>query len=407
MGHGNDPAMIHGLADPPDLANERLVTCDVLIVGGGVAGCSAAYYLAREGVEVLLLERDDLNTHGSGSNAGSLHVLILSRFFKSSDPLWVAGRERLLPLLLQAVESWHDIAGDLDCDIELDLTGGLMVAETEAQLRVLESKAKVERRHGLDVEILTGADLPNVAPYLSRRIIGAEYCGNEGKVNPILATPALARRAEAAGARILCGTELQLLEPAGKGFRARTSRGPIACRRVVNAAGAWADSVGAMVGLRIPVRRFPRHMNVTEAAPPLFRPLLQHADRLLTVKQAANGSVIVGGGWPSAGDAETGRLRVERSSIEGNLWVAQSVVPGLAGLSLVRTWPGVISMTPDGNGILGEAPGLRGFYNAVPPNSGYTAAPLCGRLLAEVMTGKPVSFDISGLALERFSSPAA
>ena len=98
---------------------------------------------------------------------------------------------------------------------------------------------------------------------------------------------------------------------------------------------------------------------------------------------------------------------MERSSIEGNLWVAQRVVPKLGSLKLVRTWPGVIYLTPDGNGILGEVPGQRGFYSAVPPNSGYTAAPLCGRLLAEVMTGKPASFDISGLALERFSSPAA
>ena len=395
------------IALAPDARSHRLMSTDVLIVGGGVAGCSAAYYLAREGVEVLLLERDDLNTHGSGSNAGSLHVMIISRIFKSSDPLLVAGRERLLPLLLQAVESWHDIASDLDCDIELVQTGGLMVAETEAQLRVLESKAKVEKRQGLDVEILTGTDLLTAAPYLSRRIIGAEYCGNEGKVNPILATPALARRAEAAGARILRATELQGLESTGKGFRARTSRGPIACRRVVNAAGPWADSVGAMVGLRLPVQRIPRHMNVTEPAAPLFRPLLQHVDRLLTVKQAANGSVIVGGGWPTAVNAETGRIRVERSSIEGNLWVAQSVVPGLAELRLARTWPGVITLTPDGNGILGEAPGLPGFYNAVPPNSGYTAGPLCGRLLTEVMTGKRVSFDISGLALERFSSPVA
>lgn len=381
------------------------IETDVLIVGGGVVGCSVAYYLAREGVEVLLLDRDDLNTQGSGSNAGSLHVLIISRFFKSVDPLLVAGRERLLPLLLKAVECWEHLACDLDNEIELKISGGLMVAETEAQLRVLECKAKVERRHGLDVEILTGNDLRRFAPYLSHHIIGAEYCGNEGKVNPILATPALAYGAEQAGARILRQTKLLGLEATSKGFQARTSRGVISCHRVVNAAGAWANAVGSMVGIHLPVRRFPRHMNVTEPAPSFFTPLLQHADRLLTLKQAANGTILVGGGWPSTSDAETKDLRVQRSSIEGNLWVAQRVVPKLGNLELVRTWPGIISLTPDGNGILGQAPDLNGFYNAVPPNSGYTAAPLCGRLLAEIMTGKSASFDISGLALERFSNP--
>lgn len=396
-----------GRPEPAEPVNHEVATSDVLVVGGGIVGCTLAYYLAREGVETILLDRDDLNTQGSGTNAGSLHVLIISRFFKSVDPLLAAGRERLLPFLVKAIESWQDLARGLPSDIELKLTGGLMVAETEAQLRLLERKSEVERRHGLDVRILTGNELRRFAPYLSPRVIGAEFCGNEGKVNPILATPAIARQAEALGARILRHTALLGLEATSKGFRARTSRGVIVCRRVVNAAGAWADRVGAMLGMNLPVRRYPRHMNVTEAAPPLFGPLLQHADRLLTLKQAANGTIIVGGGWPADSVAGTGRLRVQRSSIEGNLWVAQRVVPRLGSLALLRTWPGIIFLTPDGNGILGEVPGVRGFYNAVPPNSGYTAAPLCARLLAELMTGRSASLDISGHDLARFSTAGA
>ena len=380
----------------------RLTSTDVLIVGGGIIGCATAYYLAREGVDVVVIDRNDVNAEGSGSNAGSLHVMMISRFFKSVDPMWVRGREELLPLLLHAIETWQDLAGELGRDIDLEQCGGLMVAETREQLEVLKRKAELELRHGLDVDILTGGDLRRAAPYLSPAIIGAERCANEGKVSPILATPALAESAGQGGARILRSTELVALTATDTGYEAHTSAGVITARRVVNAAGASAGKVGAMAAIRLPIRRYPRHMNVTEAGPTLFAPLLQHADRLLTLKQASNGTVLIGGGWPSEPDGTGNRLRIRRTSIEGNLEVARRVIPKVGRLRLLRTWPGVIVLTPDGNGILGEVPNHPGLFNAVPPNMGYTAAPLCARLLTEVMLGRSPSLDISGLAVDRF-----
>ena len=391
----------------PAARSQRLTSTDVLIVGGGIMGCATAYYLAREGVDVVVIDRNDVNAESSGGNAGSLHVMMISRFFKSVDPSWVRGREVLLPLMLRAIETWQDLAGKLGRDIDLKLTGGLMVAETGEQMDVLERKTEVEFRHGLDVDILTGSDLRRAAPYLSPAIIGAERCANEGKVSPILATPALAEGAEQAGARILRATELVALTETDKGYEAHTSTGVIATKRVVNAAGASAGKVGAMAAICLPIRRFPRHMNVTEAAPALFAPLLQHAGRLLTLKQVSNGTVLIGGGWPSQPDETRNRLRIKRTSIEGNLEVARRVVPGVGRLRLLRTWPGVIVLTPDGNGILGEVPNRPGLFNAVPPNMGYTAAPLCARLLTEVLLGKSPSLDISSLAVGRFAHAGA
>ena len=387
----------------PASRSQGLTSTDVLIVGGGIIGCATAYYLAREGVEVVVIDQNDVNAESSGSNAGSLHVMMISRFFKSTDPLWVRSREKLLPLLLSAIEIWQDLAGELGREIGLKLSGGLMVAETREQLETLERKAEVELSHGLDVDILTGSDLRRAAPYLSPEIIGAEHCANEGKVNPILATPALAEGARQGGARILRATELMALTATDWGYEAHTSAGVITAKRVVNAAGASAGKVSKMAAICLPIRRFPRHMNVTEAGPPLFAPLLQHAGRLLTLKQASNGTVLIGGGWPSEPDETKSRLRIKRTSIEGNLGVARSVVPGVGRLRLLRTWPGVIVLTPDGNGILGEVPGHPGLFKAVPPNMGYTASPLCARLLTEVMLGKSPSIDISSLAMDRFA----
>jgi|MDTC01.1.fsa_nt_gb glycine/D-amino acid oxidase-like deaminating enzyme len=383
--------------------SNRLTETDVLVVGGGVVGCCAAYYLARLGLDVVVIDRDGINDQASGVNAGSLHLMIVSRFFKSRDPLWIAGRNRLLPLVMASVETWRELAGELDRDIELVLDGGLMVAETDGQLRMLEEKAKEERSHGLDVEVVSGSDLRSIAPYFSERVIGAAFCPDEGKINPIMATGAVARGAERAGTRFLRSTELLALETTGDGFKALTDNGAIRCRRVVDAAGAGAATVAAMVGVRLPIETHARLMNVTEAAPPLVKHLVQHGDRMLSMKQAARGNVVIGGGWPAVFDHATGRPDVIKKSIKGNLGVARSVVPGLGPLRLLRTWGGMLTLTPDGDAILGEVPGVPGFYLAVPPNPGFTGAPICGRLLAERIAGKTSTFDLDAFSVERFA----
>ena len=387
---------------------KKLPATDVLVVGGGIVGCATAYYLAREGVEVTLIDKGEINGEGSGANAGSLHLLMVSRFFKARDPLWMAGSETLMPFLRQGVAVWRELAGTLDRDIELHVGGGLMVAETAGQLRILEEKAAMERRLGIDARVVRGDEMRSIAPYLSPRIAGATFCADEGKVNPILATPALVHGAEQGGARILRQTTLLGLRPTGHGFEARTSRGTVRCAKVVNGAGGAADRVGAMAGVPVPIERHARHMNVTEAAEPLIEHLVQHADRLLSLKQAGVGNVIIGGGWPAVIDPATGHPQVLGPSIMGSLGVAQGVVPAIGALRLIRTWAGVIAFTPDGGGILGAVPGIGGYYMGVPPNAGYTGGPLCGRLLAEVITGRRPTIDMGPLSITRFATmPAA
>ena len=379
---------------------------DVLVIGGGIMGCSTAYFLARAGVDVLLIDRHDLNTQGSGTNAGSIHVQIISRFFKSTDPLWVRGRAALLPLLKEAVAFWRRLAPELDDDVEFKLGGGLMVAESEAELRVLESKVAVERAQGVESEMFDRAQLERVAPYLAPSVIGAEFCPLEGKVNPIRATPAIARGAVRAGARVRRGVRLHSLAADKSGFEAMTSQGRIRARRVVNAAGPWSNEVATMVGLAIPLERHARNMAATEPTEPFVPHLIQHADQRLTLKQVANGNLLLGGGWPAVIDAESGRANVIRAGLSGGLWIAAHVVPRIRHLRLIRAWSGILFFTPDGNPVLGETPGVPGFFNAVGPNAGYTGGPLCGKLLAELITGRPLSFDISSFGLERFASRA-
>lgn len=375
---------------------------DVLIVGGGIVGCALAYYLARACVEVILIERDEPNTEASGANAGSLHLQLTSPFFLQTPR---EALEALVPDLMQlsldAADEWRTLALALDPDIELKLGGGLMVAETDKELRLLSEKAKIERKAGLEAEILSRSDLHAVAPYLSERIVGAEFCPGEGKVNPLTATLALASAAQKAGGQLHRQTELVGLKSETNGILAVTTRGSIRCRRVVNAAGSLAGRVADMIGAQLPLEARAQHMNVTEPTRAFIPHLVQHAGRRLTLKQAAGGSVIIGGGLPARMDYPSGRISVLRESLETNLETASSVVPALGQLCLVRAWASKAVIT-DGIPILGEHPGVAGFYNAVPASSGYTTGPVCARLLADTLIGQRPVRDLRAFSIERF-----
>jgi glycine/D-amino acid oxidase-like deaminating enzyme len=348
---------------------------DVLIVGGGIAGVSLAYSLARSGVDVVLAERGELNREASGTNAGSMHLQIaIHQLLGGLDSPGEAERLREeTRLAAAAMELWREL--DAELGLDWHTTGGLMVAETPEQLQLLHDKWRLEEEAGLETHVLEGEELRRFAPYLSERVIGATYCPAEGHVNPLIAVPKLAERA---GVRVLTHAEVTAIEP---GFRVTTTAGTIEADRIVNAAGAWATELQP----ELPMRALGLHVNVTEARARLLEPMIQHIGRRLTLKQADNGTFIVGGGWPSR---ETpGRWMTTWASAAGNAAVAVDVVPALADVRLLRTWSGVIAWTYDVSPIVGES--REGFYTIVVGSSGYTLSPLFARMLAEQMTGGP------------------
>jgi sarcosine oxidase subunit beta len=372
----------------------ELTHTDVLIVGGGLAGCASAYYLAREGIEVTLIERYDLNTQASGCNAGSIHAQIPHEPFMSLGDGWARNFAPTIPLMLESIRLWAGLEADLDSDLEVSLCGGILVAETEAQLRDIERKASLERAHGLSVEMLSGGDLRRIAPYISERMIGGAFCPTEGKANPLKVTPAFARAARRHGARILSDTVLTGLMPDASGYLAQTSRGSIRARRVENCGGAEAGRISAMLGLSLPIEGHPIQVNVTEPVEPFIEHLVYFAGEKLTLKQARNGSLLIGGGWPARWSAAGERPVVSLESLRANLRVAQAVVPRLGSARLLRVWPAIVNGTADWKPILGEVPGLPGFFMNMFPWMGFTAGPISALVTAELVMGRKPSMDL-------------
>ncbi len=381
--------------------------CDVLVVGGGLTGSSAAYYLARAGEDVVLAERFDLNTEASGRNAGGFHVQIQFEPFTAEGEGWARGWVPTIPLLIDAVEHWQGLAAELGADLEVKLTGGLLAAETDEQMAAIERKAAIERSAGLDVRLLSREDLRRIAPYLSTALAGGLLCPLEGKANPLLATPAFARAAQRYGARLELGLEVLEIEQTPGGFRVGTSGGTIRCERIVNCAGTAAGRISELAGVELPVESHPLQAHVTEPVAPLVRHLVLFAGERLTVKQARVGSLLIGGGWPAAIDEGTGRLRVSEDSLRSNLRVAQQVIPALVKARLLRIWTGACNGTPDHRPILGELERVPGFFVAVFPFLGFTAAPLFGKLAAGLALGHPSPYDLTPFAAERFAAATA
>jgi len=353
---------------------------DVLVVGGGLAGTALAYYLAGEGVDVVLVERSELNREASGTNAGSFHFQIAIHQLTERDA--AGSHDRLLEevrLLLAAAALWDGLEQELGAPLGLHRTGGLMVAETEDELRILRDKRVIEAEAGLETHVLEGGELRRFAPYLAEDLAGATYCPVEGHANPFLVAPLYALRAVERGAVIRTGVEVTGIEP---GFVVRTATGgEIRARRVVDAAGAWAGELAAMVGLSLPVRAIGLHVNVTEPRAKVLEPLVQHIGRRLTLKQASNGTFIIGGGWPSRPEERPARYSTIWESAAGNAAVAIRVMPGLEDVRLLRMWTGVWAGTEDLQPVLGESTAVPGFYLCLAP-TGFTLGPLVARMLA-------------------------
>ncbi len=370
---------------------------DVIVIGGGIAGCATAFYLAEDGVDVLLLERDDLNLKASGANAGSLHVQIQYEPFRDGGAEWTAQFLPALPFFAWSIALWQQAASEFGPELEVALDGGLIVAASDRDLRRIESKVGYEQRADIASELLDRDALLAKAPYLSEKLRGGAYCPIEGKANPLRAAPLFAAAAEARGAILRCGQRVTGLraEPSG-GYSVQTADAEYRAPRVVNAAGSDAGRIAAMLGRHLPLQAFPLQLAVTEPVTPLVRHLVYSAEDMLTLKQAKNGRILVGGGWPADVDAR-GRPQVSAESLSRNLAVALSTVPALAGVNVVRCWAAVVNGTDSWLPVLGELQGCPGFFMNYVPWMGFSGGPGGARIIASLMQGKepPVDFDLS------------
>lgn len=371
---------------------------DVVVIGGGIVGLMTALFVAEEGADVLLLEAGELGAQASGANAGSIHLQIQYPEFAAYGEDWARAYAPCLRLLTQSLTLWQGLSDRVGEDLQVKLAGGLVVARTEGQMRLIAAKARIEAEAGVETAVLSRDDLRRLAPYLAEDAIGGGFCAREGKANPLRATPAIAAAAVRAGAEIQTHVRVLALSREASGYLVSTDRGPVTAGRVVNAAGDSAGKIAGMLGLRLGIEGFPLQVTVTEPVAPVIPHLVYSAAGKLSLKQVANGGLVIGGGW-AAGVRDTGVLVTKPQNLAGNMGMAAGVVPQVAGARALRSWTAWVNGTPDWRPILGEAPGLPGFFLALFPWVGFSAGPMTARITADLVLGRPPSLPLAGISV--------
>ena len=374
---------------------------DVIVIGGGSAGCATAYNLAIKGANVALLERFDLNTQASGRNAGSLHGQIQFEPFHELGMKWARDFLPGLSFLASSLDIWKTLSEKLNTDLEVGGKGGLMVAESASDMVALEAKVKLENEVGIASRLIDQKELQEIAPYISKKMLGAAFCPIEGKANPLVTAPAFAARAKDAGASIVTGVEVLAIEKVDGKFKILSSAGDFYAAKVVLTANAGLPKLAKSLGLDLPISDVPVQVSVTEQVDKFVNHLIYFTTEKLTFKQANSGSLLIGGGWPARYD-NSGEAVLNLDSLQSNLRVALKVCPSISKIKVIRTWIGVGNGTPDHNPVIGEIPGSSGAYVGMYPYMGFTASPLLGEVLSDLVLNSTPKIDLKPFSLTRF-----
>lgn len=353
-------------------------------------GTSAAFFLSKRNVEVMLFDKSGIGREASGSNAGTMAIqnkkIRLVPYVRESHRIWA---------------SYQDEMGDM---IEFRQPGGLRIAEDSQQLQMLRESIEQQKSFGIELELLSAEELRGFAPYIGPSVVAASYCREDARSNPLTASMALARAAQSRGVDIHENEQVQEIKIEGiNRFLVRTPKGQYSTSNILNTAGVWSKDIFKMVGMDFPITLDPMQVMVTEQSPPIFPHVITHARGNLTLKQMDSGNVVIGGGWKSAGDAGQNIKRVKYESMKGNIQYACRAIPALRKLNLIRCWAGLEGRTPDFLPLLGQLDNIPGFYSACCIKGGQTLGPLLGRTIAELIVDGKTSLDLSGFDVNRFA----
>lgn len=382
---------------------------DIIVVGGGIIGCSVIYYLSKLGKKVLLLEKKD---HAQGS-AGATDGVVS---YHTKKP----GKQ--MDLAVQSLKLFETLSDELQEDIEFaGGCGGMQLAEDKAQWEMLSGIAEQQKKSGVDIRMISIQEAREIEPHLASDLYGVLYAPSGSKVEPIRLTMAFLHAAKRLGAEVHNHAEVISFTRQGDrvtgvvmgdGTHYEADQTVIAC-------GSWTASVAGLAGLQVPIKPRRGQLAVTEPIGHYMNVTLQCAlynvikfmpetitdpgvlrmGASLSMHQTRDGGLLIGGTreWADFDRRNT------FEAIEAITRRALRFFPSLKDVSVIRTFAGLRPYTPDGMALIGgtkKAPGL--YFAAGHEGDGIALAPITGKLLAEEMVyGKP-SYSLDPFSPDRF-----
>jgi sarcosine oxidase subunit beta len=381
-------------------------TADAVIVGGGCMGASAAFHLTRLGVsDIVVVEREPMLGMGStGRNAGGVRHQFST--------------EANVRLSIESIKLFEEFESEIGYPIDFWQHGYLFLLTGEATLRAFKSNVEMQRRLGVEVQVLSADEAAELAPGLDvSGVVGATFCSRDGIADPNGVTMGFAKAAMARGAEVYRNTEVTGISVEGGRVRGvETTAGTISTGIVINAAGPYARDVGRKAGLEVPVLPYRRHIFITEhIEPEHIEPGLAGAARH-TVPQTRimvidfettfyfhreGAGILFGMSDPE--EPASFDTSVSWDFLEKVTRAAVKRLPRLADASIAHAWAGLYEMTPDAMPIIGPSD-VEGFYLITGfSGHGFQHCPAAGRILAElIVRGGATGADTRPFSFERF-----
>ncbi len=369
---------------------------EIAIIGAGVMGLALAYNLALlGGKRVVVLDAHYLAWGASGRNGGGVRQQ------------W--STEMNIRLMQESVELCAGFAREMGINVWMRQGGYLFLARTAASRARMEKNVALQNRCDVPTRLVTPAQARKLVPELEvEGFVAACYNATDGIVFPWPFLWGYARAAAKRGVAIHTGTPVTAIEREAGGFRVRTAKGTLRAARVVCAAGAWSPEVARLAGVALPDWPVRHEILSTEPLKPFLKPMVSILESGLYFSQSLRGEIVGGISMPHEGAPDRApRLGSSLAFLQTMAGALTEVMPILSAVKVVRQWAGPYDMSPDGNPIVGEAPGVPGLYVCCGfQGHGFMMAPVVARHYARMLTGEAPHALFAAWRADRFTGPA-
>jgi len=364
---------------------------DVVIIGGGINGCSLAYNLAKKKIDVVVVEKNYLSSGATGACGAGIRQQ------------WSTTENT--SLAIESVKIFEKLSKELGQDIELRQGGYLIAVHDEKELKQAEKNVCMQRSLGLNVDILTANEINNIVKILdvkAMKAIAATFCPTDGHANPFKTTFAYADAARKKGANIYTHTKvIGIKTDKDKIKTVETDKGSINTDFLVNAAGIESKDIAAMLNIDLPLVAYRKEIMATERLEPLFEAMVISFKDGIYFSQQREGQIV--GGIPIP-EERSGYRTVPTFSFMRHM--AKTLVryaPVLKHVNMLRHWTGFYDVTPDARPILGETKNLSGFIQCNGfSGHGFMLSPMVTKILSEYIADGKTPEILESLNLNRF-----
>jgi sarcosine oxidase subunit beta len=383
------------------------VSYKVIVVGAGLIGTSTAYYLAKAGAKVTLIDAKDV---ASGTSGACDRAIMLQS--KKPGPT--------LDLAIQSAKMYKSLEEELETNLEYRQCGGMIIIETAEEMKAMEDMVNRQQEAGVNVQLISGGEARERQPGLSNDLIGSTWWENDAEVNPLKVSFAYANAARRLGADIKLGSPVnRLISENNRITGVEIGGEKLYADAVVAATGVWTPMLLKPLGVDVPIIPRQGQILVSERIPPFLHTGILSASYIanklkrdhdqenadpygigLAIGQTHSGSLLIGGSRQFAGYNNT-ETNPEITRKIGE--TAVRAFPSLANARIIRAFTGLRPYTPDGMPILGAVDGLEGMYIAAGhEGDGVALAPISGEIMSQIVRGKKPDMDIGAFSLSRF-----